>query len=89
MALGIGGVAMSPLLRQMEAHAVGRADGFPRRFVFVIKSSGITPTGIRPEGLDIGDDSRLLDYKLSDYTLHPTMRSLDPFKVAFWFKLCV
>ncbi len=80
MALGVGGVMMAPLLRQMEAHAAGRADGFPRRFVFVIKSSGITPTGIRPEGLDIGDDSRLLDYKLRDYTLHPTMRSLDPFK---------
>jgi hypothetical protein len=80
MALGAGGVFLAPLLRQMEAHAAGRAEGFPRRFVFVIKSSGITPEGIRPEGIAIGDDNKLLDLSLKDHQLPPTMRSLDPFK---------
>lgn len=80
MALGIGGVMMAPLLKQMEAHAAGSANGFPRRYVFVVKSSGLTPEGVRPQGIDIGEDSRLLDHKLSDYTFHPTMRALDSFK---------
>ena len=57
--LGASGAVLMPLLRQMEAHAAGRSDGFPKRFVFVIKSSGITPAAIRPEGIDIGDDDNL------------------------------
>jgi hypothetical protein len=80
LGLGAGSFALSPLLHQMEAHAAGRAEGFPRRFVFVVKSSGLTPEGIRPEGLEVGDGSRLLDLKLKDYDLPPTLRSLDPFK---------
>jgi len=78
--LGASGAVLMPLLRQMEAHAAGRSDGFPKRFVFVIKSSGITPAAIRPEGIDIGDDDNLLDLKLTDHQLPPTLRSLDPFK---------
>ena len=80
--LGASGAVLMPLLRQMEAHAAGRSDGFPKRFVFVIKSSGITPAAIRPEGIDIGDDDNLLDLKLTDHQLPPTLRSLDPFKEA-------
>ena len=80
LGLGAGSFALSPLLHQMEAHAAGRAEGFPRRFVFVVKSSGLTPEGIRPEGIEVGDGSRLLDLKLKDYNLPHTMRSLDPFK---------
>jgi len=80
IALGTGAAALAPLLRQMEAHAAGNADGFPRRFVFVVKSSGITPSAIRPEGIDLGADDRLLDLKLKDQQLPPTLKSLDPFK---------
>ena len=78
--LGASGAALTPLLRQMEAHAAGNAQGFPKRFVFVVKSSGITPSAIRPEGIDIGDDDQLLDLKLNDHQLPPTLQSLDPFK---------
>ena len=80
MILGASSAALAPLLRQMEAHAAGNAKGFPKRFVFVVKSSGITPSAIRPEGIEIGDDDQLLDLNLGDYRLSPTLRSLDPFK---------
>ena len=80
MALGTGSVAMAPLLEQMEAHAAGRSDGFPRRFVFVVKSSGLTPNGIRPEGIEIGNGDTLLDLNLKDHKLHRSMASLEPFK---------
>tara|TARA_B110000438_G_C15765088_1_gene629177 strand:+ start:58 stop:1449 length:1392 start_codon:yes stop_codon:yes gene_type:complete len=80
MALGTGSVAMTPLLEQMEAHAAGRSDGFPRRFVFVVKSSGLTPSGIRPEGIEIGNGDSLLDLNLKDHKLHRSMASLEPFK---------
>ena len=64
--LGASSITLAPLLRQMEAHAAGNANGFPKRFVFVVKSSGITPSAIRPEGIEIGDDNQLLDLKLKD-----------------------
>ena len=70
--LGASGAALAPLLRQMEAHAAGNTGGFPKRFVFVVKSSGITPNAIRPEGIAINDDDQLLDLKLKDYQLPPT-----------------
>ena len=72
--LGASSITLAPLLRQMEAHAAGNANGFPKRFVFVVKSSGITPSAIRPEGIEIGDDNQFLDLKLKDYHLPPTLR---------------
>lgn len=80
LALGTGTTALGPLLQQMEAHAAGRAEGFPRRFVFVIKSSGLTPSGIRPSGIELGKGDKLIDLPLKDHALHPTLASLEPFK---------
>lgn len=80
MAFGAGSVAMAPLLRQMKAYAVGSSDNTPKRFVFVIKSSGLTAEAIRPEGLPANDGSRLLDVALKDHKLPPTLQSLEAFK---------
>jgi len=80
MALGSGGLAMLPLLRQMEAHAEGNAAGFPKRFVFVIKSSGLTAEAIRPKTVPAGDGSRVIDVPLRDHALPSSLRSLEPFK---------
>ena len=80
VALGAGAVALAPLLATIRAHADGDPNGLPRRFVFVIKSSGLPPSGIRPVGIDIGDGSRLVDLPLKNYAMHETLKALEPFK---------
>ncbi|QDU94036.1 DUF1552 domain-containing protein [Lignipirellula cremea] len=78
MALGAGGIAMAPLLHQMEALADGRMERIPKRFVFVIKSSGLTADAIRPEAYRSHDGG--LDATLQDCRLPATMASLEAFK---------
>lgn len=46
--LGANGVLMAPLLTQLAAHADGTT-GATQRFVFVCKSSGLTPAEVTPE----------------------------------------
>lgn len=47
--LGSGGLVLSPLVGQLAAQASGDRSSFPQRFVFVVKSSGLTPGHIVPE----------------------------------------
>ena len=42
IALGAGGMALTPLLKQLDIHAQGNQAALPKRFVFVIKSSGLS-----------------------------------------------
>jgi hypothetical protein len=79
-ALGTGALALAPFIRQLEANAAGRAEALPKRFVFVIKSSGLTPEGIRPLGVELGDRDRLIDQPMQNLKLPPTLQSLEPFK---------
>ncbi len=46
--LGSGSLVLSPLVNQLAAQAAGKRD-FPQRFVFVVKSSGLTPGHIVPD----------------------------------------
>lgn len=48
IALGSGGLVLSPLVNQLAAQAAGK-NVFPQRFVFVVKSSGLTPGHIVPD----------------------------------------
>ena len=48
LTLGSGGMVLSPLVSQLAAQAAGN-NGFPQRFVFVVKSSGLTPGHVVPE----------------------------------------
>ena len=48
LTLGSGSLALSPLITQLAAQAAG-SDRFPQRFVFVVKSSGLTPGHIVPD----------------------------------------
>ena len=48
LSLGSGGVVLSPLIGQLAAQAAGRNE-FPQRFVFVVKSSGLTPGHVVPD----------------------------------------
>jgi hypothetical protein len=78
--LGAGGVVLAPLVRRMVAHADGRAKGLPRRFVFVIKSSGLAPKAIRPVEVKRGDGSGTIDRPLKDDTLPETLQPLEAYK---------
>ncbi|MEI6234381.1 MAG: DUF1552 domain-containing protein [Planctomycetota bacterium] len=80
IALGAGAATLAPLLARIKAHADGDEKAMPRRFVFVIKSSGLPSAGIRPIGLDVGDGSRKIDLPLKNYALPETLKALEPFK---------
>lgn len=77
--LSLGSLAMAPLLHQIQVHADGREEALPRRFVFVIKSSGLTAEAIRPDNID-GDQSRTIDESIADHKLPATLESLTPFR---------
>ena len=48
LTLGSGSFVLSPLVTQLAAQAAGEST-FPQRFVFVVKSSGLTPGHIVPD----------------------------------------
>jgi hypothetical protein len=77
---GATGVALAPLLRQMKLHAQGDEDTMPRRFVFVVKSSGLTGEAIRPVGYEKPTNEEVLDIELKNLNLAPTLSTLEPFK---------
>ena len=82
LSLGSGGLFLSPLLRQLGAEAAGSPAPFPQRFVFLVKSSGLTPAAITPK--------TLLDKKptaatplvasLKEHALPDSLKALEPFK---------
>ena len=78
--LGAGGIVLAPLLQQMEAHAAGQAKRIPRRYVFVIKSSGLTPGAIRPTNVKLGDGSKSIDMAMKECTLPTTLKALEDHK---------
>ncbi|MEK6233330.1 MAG: DUF1552 domain-containing protein, partial [Planctomycetales bacterium] len=71
---------MGPLLRSLEANAAGRGEDIPRRFVFVVKSSGLTGSAVRPLGLPDVGDATTTDVSLKDCELPATLSSLEDFK---------
>jgi hypothetical protein len=49
--LGSGAALFTPFLNSLPAHAAGNASALPKRFVFVVKASGIDPFNLVPTGL--------------------------------------
>jgi hypothetical protein len=80
MALGSGGLALAPLLQQMQVHADGDEMKLPKRFVFVVKSSGLTAEAVRPLDAELGDGSQLVDLDLKDHSLPETLQPLAKLK---------
>ena len=76
VSLGAGAVALAPFLRHLEAAEQQRA---PKRFVFVVKSSGLQGDYLNPEGLEHRGD-KIVDESLADRKLSDSMKSLEPFK---------
>ncbi len=74
--LGAGSLAFSPFIRQLKADQAGEA---PKRFVFVVKSSGLQGEYLNPKGLSHGGD-QIVDESLTDRELPESLTSLTPFK---------
>ena len=51
LSLGGSSLAMAPFLHSLRVHAEGDEAAFPKRFVFVVKSSGIDKFNLVPDGL--------------------------------------
>ena len=77
--LGAGSVALSPLLRHLRMLEFGPAQRqLPKRFVFVVKSSGLQADYLEPGGLERGGDA-LVDAPLRGRQLHESLQPLAPF----------
>lgn len=81
--LGAGSLLLGPTLSRIAAEGAGvPREGFPQRFVFVMKSSGILPESLVPPGLapELEDDARFVDAPLAGFALPPTLAPLEPYK---------
>ena len=86
---------MAPFLHSLRTHAAGNAVAFPKRFVFVVKSSGIDKYNLVPDGLTnhfvdeksgqkLGNRSRregaLVNVPLAKHKLPAKLAALEKFK---------
>lgn len=95
--LSLGGISltMASCLRSIQAHAAGNEEALPKRFVFVVKSSGIDKYNLVPEGIEnhfvhettgkkLGNNGRrqgeLVDVSLADHRLPDKLAILEPFR---------
>ena len=95
--LSVGTIAplLTPFLRQARAQADGDETNLPRRFLFVVKSSGLTPAELVPKDLtgkmvkpgeeegwpeELERTSKLLDLPLAERELPESLAALSPFK---------
>ncbi len=84
MGWGAGSLALSPFLQQMQLHAADRADQLPKRFVFVVKSNGLRPYGVQPQGHEDSPKPRGITKTtttaLDKLKLNKCMSELEPIK---------
>lgn len=79
--LGSGSLFLSPICQQLAAEAEADTK-FPQRFVFLVKSSGLTPEAITPDALKgkKPEGAAPLKISLKDQKLPDSLKALDPFK---------
>jgi hypothetical protein len=76
-------LAMAPFLRSVTAHAAGDEAGLPKRFVFVLKSSGVDKANLLPTGLTkqwSENRDKLVDVSLADHELPDNLKPFDEIK---------
>ncbi|MFT6241749.1 MAG: hypothetical protein ACJAQT_003849 [Akkermansiaceae bacterium] len=74
--LGAGATALSPFLSHLRAAEIGK---LPKRFVFVVKGSGLQAEYLNPEGLQHGGDT-LVDASLDGKILPESLKPLEAFR---------
>jgi hypothetical protein len=78
--LGAGSIALSPFLNHFAMlDAKDERKRLAKRFVFVVKASGLQADFINPQGLKHGG-GKLVDESLAGKKLAPSMKALEPFK---------
>lgn len=95
ISLGGASLAMAPFIRSLNAQSAGIESALPKRFVFVVKSSGIDKFNMVPQGLEnhyvsatdgskLGNKARrhgpLVDVSLADHALPEKLELLNEFK---------
>ena len=95
LSLGGSSLAIAPFLHSLRIHAEGDEAAFPKRFVFVVKSSGLDKFNLVPDGLTnhfvdeksgqkLGNRSRregaLVDVPLTKHKLPEKLAALEKFK---------
>ncbi len=79
LSLGSGAVLLSPFLRKLSA---ATTDERPKRFVFVVKSSGIDVANLVPNGVPAyeGHRDKLVNVSLSDHALPEVFKPFEGMK---------
>lgn len=91
---GLSTLAFLPFLDSLRVHAAGKESALPKRFVFVIKSSGLEKFNLVPDGLEnyfidnegnkLGNRSRregpLVDVSLQQHKLPEKLQILNKYK---------
>lgn len=85
--LGVGALALGPVLQQLQARAAGEKPTAPR-FVFVVESNGLPPQQIAPGGVErkprrqeaLNGTSELLDISLADRDLPVSLQPISKWK---------
>ena len=85
--LGVGAVALSPVMQQLQARAAGVAPKAPR-FVFVVESNGLPPAHVAPSGIKRGSrrqeplngTSDFVEAALADHDLPGSLEPIKPWK---------
>jgi hypothetical protein len=82
LTLGASSSLLSPILAQLKLNAQGDASKLPKRFVFVVVSSGIMPQEIESPSLKplLKDNDKYVNVSLDNETLDPSMKSLESLK---------
>jgi len=95
LSLGGSSLAMAPFLNSVRLQAAGKEAALPKRFVFVVKSSGVEKFNLVPAGLEnhftnpedgkkLGNRGRrhgpLVDVSLADHKLPEKLQALESFK---------
>jgi hypothetical protein len=81
--LGTAPLALAPFLRTVAAHAAGDEQALPKRFVFVVKSSGVDKENLLPVGMeDQWSEKRdkLVDVSLADHELPDNLKVFEDVK---------
>lgn len=85
--LGVGSVALSPILQQLQARADGKTPD-SLRFVFVVESNGLPPEQLSPEGVErkrrrqepLNGPSEFFEASLKDRKLPSSIEPIAPWK---------
>ena len=80
VSLTAGSLLLSPVIRQLQAHADGQQTQ-PRRVVFVLEGNGLNPHQVMPEGMTRprqNDRTELRNTSLADHNLPRALQPLQP-----------